>query len=222
MKRLYITALLSIIFLANTLNAGLVQERKILTSTQILKGALKKPNTGITRDMLHNAKAIAVFPNTTKGAFFIGSRTGKGILSIKDENGNWSEPVFMELNGLSFGMQLGYSSSDIIMIFKTDRSLDDLSKGKTTIGLDAGVVGFAKGIRTSKKTDEKLSADIQTFGKSSGVFAGVSLGGASLRVSDNDDFDYYGDIVYLDDIIHNDKIKSKSEARKFKSVLESF
>ncbi|NOX15412.1 MAG: lipid-binding SYLF domain-containing protein [Epsilonproteobacteria bacterium] len=222
MKKISILFLLSSLFLASVLNAGLTQERRILTSTKILKNALNLPKTGITKALLHNAKAIAVFPNTVKSAFFIGGRMGKGILSVKDANGKWSEPIFMSIDGLSLGMQFGVSSTDIIMVFKTGRSLDGLSEGKVTIGLDAEVVAFAKGAQVSSKTDGKLAANIQSFGKSSGAFVGISIGGTSLNVSNNDDFDYYGDIIYVGDIIHHDKIRNKSEAAKFKSVLESF
>ncbi len=222
MKKVSILFLLSSLFLASILSAGLTQERRILTSTKILKEALNLPKTGITKALLHNAKAIAVFPNTIKSAFFIGSKMGKGILSVKDANGEWSEPIFMSVDGLSLGMQFGFSSTDIIMIFKTDRSLDGLSEGKITLGVNAGVVAFAKGVKVSNKTDEKLAANIQSFGKSRGTFFGISVGGTSLQVSDNDDFDYYGDIIYIDDILHHDKIKNRSEATQFKRVLESF
>jgi len=221
-KKLYVSILISCFFLTGMLNAGLIQERRILTSTKILKDVFNKPDTGITRELLKNAKAIAVFPSTMKSAFFVGARTGKGILCVKDANGEWSEPIFMELDGASFGMQFGFKATDIVMIFKTDRSLDGLSNGKTTIGLDAGVVAFIKGVGVASKTDDKLSANMQSFGKSNGAFIGISLGAASLHVSDNDDFDYYDGIVYVDDIIHKDKIKSTSEAEKFKEVLNSF
>jgi len=221
-KKLYVSILLSCFFLVGILNAGLIQERRILTSAKILKEARSKPATGITRELLRNAKAIAVFPNTMKGAFFVGARIGKGVLSVKDANGQWSEPIFVGLYGLSLGMQFGFKSTDIIMVFKTDRSLDGLSEGKTTIGIDAGVVAFAKGVEGATKTDEKMASHIQSFGKSNGLFIGISLDGSSLHVSDNDDFDYYDGIVYVDDIIHKDKIKSTTETDKLKEVLNSF
>ncbi len=222
MKKLYVSILLSCFFFTTILNAGLAQERRILTSTKILKEVFSKPDTGITKEVLKNARAIAVFPNTMKSAFFVGAKMGEGVMSVKLPNGEWSEPIFMELHGLSFGMQLGFESTDIVMIFKTDRSLDDLSLGKTTLGLDAGAVIFAKGVGVAVKTDEKMAADIKSFGKRSGAFVGVSASGSSLRVSDNDDFDYYDGIVYVDDIIHQDKIKQTSEAEKLKKVLKSF
>jgi len=157
-----------------------------------------------------------------KGAFFIGAKRGEGVMCIKLPNGQWSEPIFMEIHGLSFGIQFGFESADIVMIFKTDRSLDGLSLGKTTIGLDAGIVAFAKGVGNAVETDQKIAADIQSFGKRSGAFVGISLGGASLHVNDNDDFDYYDGIVYVDDIVHQDKVRPTSEAEKLKRVLESF
>ncbi len=222
MKKLHIVILLSCFFFTSILSASLVQERRILTSVKILKEVFNKPNTGITKELLENAKAIAIFPNTMKSAFFVGAKSGKGVMSVKLSNGQWSEPIFMELHGLSFGMQFGFESTDIIMIFKTDRSLDDLSLGKTTLGLDAGAAIFARGVGRAVKIDENIAADIQSFGKRSGAFVGISAGGASLHVSDNDDFDYYGGIVYVDDIIHQDKVKSTSESEKFKKVLKSF
>lgn len=219
MKKVLVLLLLSCAFLTSVLNAGMEQERRVLTATKILQEALFAPKTGITKEVLHNAKAIAVFPNTTKAAFFVGGRIGDGIISIKGEDGNWSDPIFMSLKGLSLGFQAGFQSSDIIMIFKTQRSIDGLSTGKITLGIDAGVVVAAKGAKGGAKTDEKLAANIQTFGKSSGLFIGVSLSGTSLHVSDNDDFDYYDTIVYVNDILTHDKVKNKPESEAFKKAL---
>ncbi|MDX1808697.1 MAG: lipid-binding SYLF domain-containing protein [Sulfurospirillaceae bacterium] len=221
MRKVLVLLLLSSAFLASILNAGMEQERRVLTATKILQEALFAPKTGITKEVLHNAKAIAVFPNTMKGAFLIGGRIGDGVMSIKDETGNWSDPIFMHLKGLSLGFQIGVQSSDIIMIFKTERSIDGLSEGKLTLGVDAGVVVAAKGVKGGAKTDDKLAANIQSFGKSSGLFIGASLSGTTLHVSDNDDFDYYDTIVYVNDILTHDKVKSKPESEAFKKALNS-
>ncbi len=221
MKKISFIMLLTSIFLTTILNAGYNQERRVLTSAKILQDVMKAPKTGITKNLLENAKAIAVFPNTLKAAFFIGGRYGKGIMSIKNEYGQWSEPIFVDMEGLSFGMQFGFESTDLVMIFKTGRSLDDLASGKTTIGLDAGVVAIAKGVKGTVKTDEKLAADMQSYGKSSGLYVGISVSGASLHVNDNDDFDYYNDLVYLNDILVHDKVKDKPESVKFKNALNN-
>ncbi len=221
MKKLLLLLSISL-FVVTSMFADRIQERRILTSTEILKDVFKTPKTGITKDLIKNAKAIAVFPNTLRSAFFLGGRYGDGILSIKDENNSWSEPIFIHMKGLSFGMQFGVQSSDIVMIFKSNRSLDNLIKGKTTLGFDADVVVFAKGAKIESNTDEKLSADIRAFGKSSGLFVGVSVSGTSIYISDNDNFDYYGKLVYIDDILSHDIIKEKASAKKFKDVLYSF
>ncbi len=221
MKRLFFTILLGSLFLASILNAGYNQERRVLTSAKILQDALKAPKTGITKKLLHNAKAIAIFPNTRKAAFLVGGRVGKGILCIKNEEGRWSEPVFVNMEGLSIGMQLGFKATDLIIIFKTDRSLDDLESGKITIGVDAGVVAVAKGVQDGFKTDEYLAADSASYGKSSGAFLGMSVSGASLHISNNDNFDYYDELVYVNDILTHDRIKDKPESKKLKQVLDS-
>ncbi|WP_331774927.1 lipid-binding SYLF domain-containing protein [Sulfurospirillum sp. 1612] len=221
MRKLLVLLLLSCAFFASILNANMEQERRVLTASKILQEALFAPKTGITKALLHNAKAIAVFPNTVKGAFLIGGRVGDGVMSVKDMDGAWSEPIFVSLKGVSVGFQIGVQSTDIIMIFKTERSIDGLSTGKLTLGVDAGVVAAAKGVKAGDKTDEKLAADIKTFGKSSGLFIGVSLSGSTLTVNDTADFNYYDTIIYVNDILTHDKIKNKPESEEFKRVLRS-
>ena len=214
-------ALLLISF-AVLLSADLLQERRVLTSATILKNILKEPKIGIKKETLHNAKAIAVFPNLTRSAFFLGGSYGSGILCVKNEKGEWSSPVFVDLKGVSAGLQFGYESSDTVIIFKTDRSLDGLSNGKITLGIGASAVVFAKGAEAGLKTDDKLSADIRTYGRSSGAFVGVNLNGATININDNSNFDYYGKLIYVEDILNNDVIKEKSSSSKLKNVLNSF
>jgi len=221
MKKLSVIILLCGLFLTTVLNAGYNQERRVLTSAKILQDALKAPKTGITKKLLHNAKAIAIFPNTMKAAFLIGGRVGKGIISIRNEEGRWSEPIFVNIEGLSVGLQFGFKATDLIIIFKTDRSLDGLASGKVTIGVDAGVVAAAKGVQDGFKTDENLAANSASYGKSSGAFLGVSVSGASLYISNNDNFDYYDDLVYINDILVHDRVKDKPESEKLKKVLNS-
>ncbi len=220
MKKLYIL-LLSTLFLASILNAGYNQERRVLTSAKILKDVSKATKSIKIKNLLHNAKAIAIFPNTMIGAFFIGASAGNGVLSIKNEEGSWSEPIFVSLSSLSIGLQFGVKSTDLILVFKTDRSLDGLDEGKATIDADAGVVGITKGVKTAVKTDGKLAAKVVGFGKSNGIYVGASVGGGNLHVNNNDDFDYYDDLVYVNDILVHDKVKDKPESIKLLQVLNT-
>jgi len=221
MKKLYIVVVLASLFFATFLNAGYNQERRVLTSAKILQDVLKAPKTGITKEILHNARAIAVFPNTKKAAFLVGGIVGEGVMSIKNENDEWSEPIFVNLEGLSLGVQIGFKTTDLVMIFKTDRSLDDLASGKIAIGVDAGVVAVAKGVQGGFKTDENLAANIANYGKSSGLFLGMSVNSATLHVEDNENFDYYDELVYVNDILSNDRVKQKPESQRFKKILDS-
>ena len=213
--------LLSTLFLASILNAGYNQERKVLTSIKVLQDIVKAPKMGATQKMLQNAKAIAVFPNTMKSAFLIGGIMGSGVMSVRDENGKWSEPIFVKLRGLSAGLQIGFKATDIVMLFKTDRSLDGLANGEVTLGVDAGVVALARGTKQTAQTDGKLAANIRSFGRSSGYYIGASISGGTLSVNDNDDFDYYDDLVYIDDILAGDRIKDRPESRKFEKALNN-
>ena len=220
MKKLSIL-LLSTLFLASILNAGYSQERRVLTSAKILGDISKATKSIKIKNLLHNAKAIAIFPNTMRGAFFIGASAGNGVLSIKNEEGAWSEPIFVSLSSLSIGLQFGVKSTDLILVFKTDRSLDGLDEGKATIDADAGVVGITKGVKTAVKTDGKLAAKVVGFGKSNGIYVGASVGGGSLHVNNNDDFDYYDDLVYVNDILVHDKVKDKPESIKLLQILNT-
>ena len=221
MRKLSFMVILSTLFLTSVLNAGYNQERRVLTSTKILRDITKTTKSMKIKNLLHDAKAIAVFPNTMRGAFFIGVSTGNGVLSIKNEEGKWSEPIFVSLDSLSIGLQFGVKSTDLILVFKTDRSLDGLNKGKATIDADAGVVGITEGKKTAVKTDEKLAAKVIGFGKSNGIYIGASVGGGSLHVDDNDNFDYYDDLVYVNDILVHDRVKDKPESIKFIQVLNN-
>ena len=221
MRKLFFAILLSTLFLASILNAGYIQERRVLTSTKVLNDISKVTKSIKIKNLLHNAKAIAVFPNTMRGAFFIGASSGNGILSIKNEEGKWCEPIFVSLGNLSIGLQFGIKSTDLILVFKTDRSLDGLSKGEATLDADAGVVAITKGVKNAVKTDGKLTAQVVGFGKSNGIYVGASVGQGSLHVNNNDDFDYYDNLVYLNDILAHDKVKDKPESIKFIQVLNT-
>ncbi len=222
MKKIYVAILLSSLFLASILNAGYQQETRVLSSTGVLQNMIKTQNINSIKNVLHNAKAIAVFPNTMKNAFFIGGRVGQGVMSIKDQNGKWSEPIFVDLKGLSLGIQFGFKATDIVLIFKTGRSLDSLTNGKITLGADVDAVAVRKGTKGRVKIDKKLEADTKSYSRSSGLYAGAALNGAVIHVSDNDNFDYYDDLIYLNDILEHDRVKEKPESEKFKQVLNSF
>lgn len=122
----------------------------------------------------------------------IGGRRGHGLMSVKNADGSWSNPVFVKLTGGSIGFQAGVQSSDVVLVFRNDRSLDNLVNGKFTLGADAGVAAGPVGRNAAAATDGQLKAEIWSWSRARGLFAGVALDGAVLQIDDAANLDAYG------------------------------
>jgi lipid-binding SYLF domain-containing protein len=137
------------------------------------------------------AEGVAVFPGTIKGGFVIGAQHGRGILSARDTSG-WSAPAFMSINGGSIGAQIGAQAVDVVLVIMSRRGLQNLVGNEFKIGADAGVAAGPLGRDASASTDVTMRAEILSYSRSRGLFAGVNLNGASIS-SDNDaDNRFYG------------------------------
>ena len=135
----------------------------------------------IPEGLLAEASAIAIVPHYMRGAFVIGVSGGKGIVMTRNANKTWTAPEFITLGGGSLGWQIGVSATDLVLIFRTPRSVNNLRQGKITLGADASVAAGPIGRYASAATDASMQAEILTYSRSRGLFAGVSLTGASLQ-----------------------------------------
>ncbi len=135
----------------------------------------------IPEGLLAEASAIAIVPHYLRGAFVIGVSGGKGVMVTRDANRNWMAPEFITIGGGSLGWQIGVQATDLVLIFRTPRSLNNLRQGKMTLGADASVAAGPVGRYASAATDTNMQAEILTYSRSRGLFAGVSLTGASLQ-----------------------------------------
>ena len=142
----------------------------------------KAPDKAIPQDLLRNAKAIAVIPDMIKAGFVIGGRRGEGLISVKTRDGTWSNPSFITMTGGSVGFQAGVSSTDVVLVFRTQRGVDSIVRGKFTLGADAAAAAGPVGRNASASTDGQLKAEIYSYSRSRGLFAGVSLDGSALRI----------------------------------------
>ncbi len=202
-------------FCAVGLYAGFKENRIISTTMDIMKNSHIK----IPQKVLQNAKAIVIIPNLQHGSFFLGGSYGRGILTVKNDNG-WSDPSFVIFRNISFGLQAGARSTDAIMIFENDRGLDGITDGKATISLTAGVVAGKKGPYISRKTDGELSADIFLFGRSSGLEINVgSISGGNLYVDDETNDKYYNSVVNTDILLSGVRQSKKPQVLKFKKLI---
>lgn len=137
---------------------------------------------GIPAKLVAEAQAIAIIPRVIKAGFVVGGRVGHGLVMTRNEKGEWSEPTFVRLGGASVGFQAGIESTDVVLVFKKRESLDRVlsGKGKLTLGADASIAAGPLGREASASTDGKLEAEIYSYSRSRGLFAGVSFNGAGI------------------------------------------
>ena len=153
------------------------------------------PESAIPDRLLDEAKAIVVVPDTIKAGFVFGGRRGLGLMSVKTADGTWSNPVFVKLAGASFGLQAGVQSADAILVFRSERGLDSIVNGKVTLGADAGVAAGPVGRNAAAATDGQLKAEIWSWSRARGLFAGIALDGAVLSIDNGANSSTYGNAV---------------------------
>ena len=172
--------------------SGQAQEAATLdTSTNVLSEFINMPSEGIPRAMLTRAQGVVIVPNMVKLGFVVGGRHGKGVVVVRDQNGVWRPPLFITMTGGSVGWQAGVQSSDIVMVFNTQRSVAGLLSGKFTVGVDASAAAGPVGRQASAATDLKLQAEVFSYSRSRGLFAGASFDGSMLQIDNAANQAYY-------------------------------
>jgi len=184
--------LLSVLFFSGLAFAGVDEKEKVESSTEVIEKITTLPEEGISPALLRNAHGIAVIPGLIKAGFVLGGSYGKGILTVRDEHGRWSPPLFVKLAAGSLGWQIGAQSTDVVLVFKTAKSVDGIVKGTFTLGADAAVAAGPVGRRGKAATDAELKAEILSYSRSRGLFAGISLEGSKLSIDHDANADFYG------------------------------
>lgn len=148
----------------------------------VLSEIMSAPDQGIPQDLLNKAECAVVVPGLKKGAFIIGAKYGRGYVSCRKERGpGWSAPAAIRVEGGSFGFQIGGSETDVVMLVLNERGVQRLLSSKFTLGGDASVAAGPVGRTAEAQTDAYMTAEILTWSRSRGVFAGIALTGATLR-----------------------------------------
>lgn len=172
-------------------NAAAIDEiSKINAAAEVLEEITGIPE-GISPTLLGNAYGIVIIPGTIKLGFFFGGQYGSGIAMVRNDDGSWSNPAFVYVGGGSFGLQFGAVSSDIILVFKTRKSIMGLTNGSFTLGGDAAVAAGPVGRRAVALTDWQLKAEIYSYARSRGFFAGISLDGSVLAIDTGANANFY-------------------------------
>lgn len=184
--------LLSALLLALPALAAPAPERRAENAVRVLDEIMRSPDRGIPRRMLQDAYAIAVIPDVVKAGLVIGGRRGRGLISVRTPDGTWSHPAFLTLTGGSIGFQAGVQSTDVILVFRSARGVDSIVNGKFTLGADAAVAAGPVGRSAQASTDAELKAEILSYSRSRGLFAGVALDGAVLAMDHRANQSTYG------------------------------
>ena len=183
--------------LALTLVAGVVYgadaKDRLGAAAEALKAVMGMPDKSIPQELLNKSQCIAVIPDLKKGAFIFGAKYGRGFVSCRREGGvGWSAPGSVRIEGGSWGLQIGGEETDVIMLIMNQKGMDRLLSTKFTLGADAVATAGPVGRSTQAETDAALTAEILTWSRSRGLFAGISLNGATLRGDDDWNRELYG------------------------------
>jgi len=182
------------LLVAVPLHAGEREVRTVESAAFVIRELGGVKLQGIPQALLRDAHGVAVIPGVVKAGFLIDGRVGQGVVLARQPGGSWSNPVFVTLGGLGIGWQAGVESTDVVLVFRTAHSVDRIlrGKGKLTLGGDASVAIGPVGREFEAATDARLRAEIFSYSRSRGLFAGISVEGAALRVNPRANEAFYG------------------------------
>ncbi len=196
---------------------------RVESATEVLSKIMEIPEKAIPPALLADAQGIAIIPDVLKVGFVVGGQYGRGVLVVRGKGGAWSRPVFITLTSGSVGWQIGAESTDFVLVFKTPRSIEGIMKGKYTIGAEAAAAAGPVGRSVKAATDIELKAEIYSYSRSRGLFAGVSLEGSSMQVDDKSNAAYYEkEEVRPSGILSGKEVKTPASAETLIKTLEKY
>ena len=165
---------------------------RVAAATAVFQEIMSAEDKAVPQSVLGKAEGIAVFPSTLKAGFVVGGMRGRGILSARGESGTWSAPAFLTLTGGSVGLQIGGQATDLVLVIMDRRGLENLVRNQFKIGADASVAAGPVGRDAQAATDLQLRAQILSYSRARGVFAGISISGSTIRQDVDANSRFYG------------------------------
>jgi lipid-binding SYLF domain-containing protein len=203
--------------------AATEETKRVESATEVLSKVMEIPESAIPPVLLADAHGIAVIPGVIKVGLVVGGQYGRGVLVVRGKGGAWSNPVFITLMSGSIGWQIGAESTDFVLVFKSPRSIEGIMKGKYTLGADAAVAAGPVGRLAKAATDIELKAEIYSYSRSRGLFAGISLEGSSLQIDDKSTAAYYEkEAVQPSGILSGKDVKTHPDAEMLKKSLDKY
>jgi lipid-binding SYLF domain-containing protein len=217
---LFTVTVLCLLIPAAVLSAQSEEIGRIAEATLAFQDIMAIPDKTVPEYLLQDAAGIAIIPGVVKVGFIVGGEYGKGLLLIKDEKGNWSNPIFITLSGGSIGWQIGAQSADFVLVFKTRRSVDSVLTDNLTLGVDVAAAAGPLGRTARASTDMQLKAEIYSYSRSRGFFAGLSLDGALIQIDDEANAAFYNqEYISPRDIQALNGFKLPAEAVQLKQTV---
>jgi SH3 domain-containing YSC84-like protein 1 len=221
--RYLLAGLLAISFCATAFAAEGGEVQRLHRAAEIINEIMKTPEQGIPRDLLDKAVCVAVIPSYKKAAFGFGGSGGRGALVCRrDGNGPWSGPSMFTMGGGSVGFQIGVSATDIVMVIMNAHGAEKLMQSKSELGADASVAGGPVGRTSSAATDLQMHAEILTYSRARGLFAGISLKGAVLRQDGDANMRLYGKKLTPEEICLKGEVGVPAAARPLDASLARY
>jgi lipid-binding SYLF domain-containing protein len=198
-------------------------ERLRKATAVLTEMASGKQDTQIPSEMLARARAVAVFPQVKKGAVIVGGRHGEGVMCVKrGSDGRWSPPAFFTVGGGSFGLQLGGQVIDLVLLVMTEKGIESLLKSETTLGGDVSLTAGPKSLHEGANTDGTFKAELFSYARSTGFFAGVSFEGATVQPDGSAIRTLYGAKADSRDVLLGGRYAVPASARAFVNVLATY
>ena len=196
--------------------------QRLHEAAAVFSEIMAAPDKGIPQELLENAHCIVIVPDLKTAAFIFGAKYGKGYLSCRNERGpGWSAPATVRIEGGSVGFQIGGSSTDLIMLVMSERGADKLLESKFTLGAEGSVAAGPVGRTATAQTDAQMHADILSWSRSQGLFAGLALEGATLRQDLDDNTTLYGKRLENRDIVTKG-VRPPKAAAKLMALLNRY
>ncbi|MDI6844685.1 MAG: lipid-binding SYLF domain-containing protein [Candidatus Saccharicenans sp.] len=177
-------------------------EERVTRAIEVLKDLTSLKEEGIPLKLLEKAEGLAIFPGVVKAAWGIGGQYGRGIVMVKRPDGQWSNPLFIDLIGGSLGWQIGVQKADLVLVFKNRKGVENIASNKITLGADMSVAAGPVGRSAEASTDLEMEAEIYSYSRSKGLFAGISIKGGTLRVNREANNAFYGSSLEASKILY--------------------
>jgi lipid-binding SYLF domain-containing protein len=224
MKKILLTLFASAVGATCTIQpafASAREEARLIEASGVLEELFAQRDTAIPERLMARAYGIAVIPNVVKVAAVVGGRRGSGAMVVRDANGRFTDPIMVSITGGNVGWQIGVQSTDIVLVFTSRQGIEGITDGKLTLGADASVAAGPVGRAASAGTDQTFSAEVYSYSRNRGLFAGISLDGSIISIDSKSNKGLYGKSAPAADIIARKVTTDADSVKRFERAIQN-